>query len=595
MRKSIFKKCSENYVNWVIRLGKVRSAILGIFVLGIFAILIQSILNYVFFGTVVAGDIFRSILFGLLSAPFVLYFFNVIVEQLERSRLKLERSVYELNVMRAQDAYLSAKLKQNSVDKTQLMATISHELRTPLNGIIGLSRMLLEEDLSQKQREYLQTINVSAVSLGYIFSDIIDLEKIDASRIELNRQPTDFPALLNDIYNFASFLAKQKKLIFSLELEPNLPNWLNLDRVRLSQILWNLISNAVKFTDQGNIILKIIRNQDCYHFIVKDTGMGISPEEQKHIFEMYYQVKESRQQSAGSGIGLAISKNLAQLMEGDLTVESERGKGATFHLTLHAQEISEKESVKKNIPSLNILLVEDVDLNIMVAKTILEKLGHHVDVATNGKQAITLFEKNVYDILLLDIKLPDMSGFEIAQYLRENYENGIYDFLPPMIAFTANVMQSEQEYLEMGMDGVLRKPISIKDLHHCLQQFFADESESIIEMNDDNEVSQQFDLALIETLGKSQILENLSLFKQTMPNYLAQLSKDNMKETEDTAHKIKGAAASVGLNHLRQLADALESAAKNFDIFNCGELIDEIGNQWLENVEDLAQFCKVEE
>ena len=187
MRKSIFKKCSENYVNWVIRLGKVRSAILGIFVLGIFAILIQSILNYVFFGTVVAGDIFRSILFGLLSAPFVLYFFNVIVEQLERSRLKLERSVYELNVMRAQDAYLSAKLKQNSVDKTQLMATISHELRTPLNGIIGLSRMLLEEDLSQKQREYLQTINVSAVSLGYIFSDIIDLEKIDSQRIELFR------------------------------------------------------------------------------------------------------------------------------------------------------------------------------------------------------------------------------------------------------------------------------------------------------------------------------------------------------------------------------------------------------------------------
>ena len=112
-----------------------------------------------------------------------------------------------------------------------------------------------------------------------------------------------------------------------------------------------------------------------------------------------------------------------------------------------------------------------------------------------------------------------------------------------MIAFTANVMQSEQEYLEMGMDGVLRKPISIKDLHHCLQQFFADESESIIEMNDDNELSEQFDLALIETLGKKQILENLSLFKQTMPNYLAQLSKDNMKETENTVHKIKRVAA----------------------------------------------------
>ncbi|OMP93792.1 hypothetical protein BV935_07880 [Haemophilus influenzae] len=142
------------------------------------------------------------------------------------------------------------------------------------------------------------------------------------------------------------------------------------------------------------------------------------------------------------------------------------------------------------------------------------------------------------------------------------------------------------------MDGVLRKPISIKDLYHCLQQFFADESESIIEINDDNELSEQFDLVLIETLGKPQILENLSLFKQMMPNYLVQLSKDNMKETEDTAHKIKGAAASVGLNHLRQLADTLESAAKNSDIFNCAELIDEIGNLWLEDVEDLLKFCE---
>ena len=594
-----FKYFAQSYVDWVIRLGRLRFSLLGVMILAVLALCTQILFSLFIVHQISWVDIFRSVTFGLLTAPFVIYFFTLLVEKLEHSRIDLSSSVNRLENEVAERIAAQKKLSQaleklekNSRDKSTLLATISHELRTPLNGIVGLSQILLDDELDDRQRNYLKTINISAVSLGYIFSDIIDLEKIDASRIELNRQPTDFPALLNDIYNFASFLAKQKNLIFSLELEPNLPNWLNLDRVRLSQILWNLISNAVKFTDQGNIILKIIRNQDCYHFIVKDTGMGISPEEQKHIFEMYYQVKESRQQSAGSGIGLAISRNLAQLMEGDLTVESERGKGATFHLTLHAQEISEKESVKKNIPSLNILLVEDVDLNIMVAKTILEKLGHHVDVATNGKQAITLFEKNVYDILLLDIKLPDMSGFEIAQYLRENYENGIYDFLPPMIAFTANVMQSEQEYLEMGMDGVLRKPISIKDLHHCLQQFFADESESIIEMNDDNELSEQFDLALIEMLGKSQILENLSLFKQTMPNYLAQLSKDKMKETEDTAHKIKGAAASVGLNHLRQLADTLESAAKNSDIFNCGELIDEIGNRWLKDVADLAKFCE---
>ena len=479
MRKSIFKKCSENYVNWVIRLGKVRSAILGIFVLGIFAILIQSILNYVFFGTVVAGDIFRSILFGLLSAPFVLYFFNVIVEQLERSRLKLERSVYELNVMRAQDAYLSAKLKQNSVDKTQLMATISHELRTPLNGIIGLSRMLLEEDLSQKQREYLQTINVSAVSLGYIFSDIIDLEKIDSQRIELFRQPVEFTQIIHDISHFAQLLAAKKSIQFLLDYPDNLPEFIEVDNARLSQVLWNLISNAVKFTPpSGQISLKIYQT-DAQHFqfVVKDSGIGIPLAEQDKIFQMFYQAENSKAKKAqGSGIGLAISKQIALLMNGDLQVESEPNQGATFTFSFEAKQGKAKQALQIKHYGLKVLLVEDVELNVVVARSMLEKFGCEIEVAMTGEQAQQKFEQHSFDLILLDIQLPDTTGTQLAQQWREQYDEGEIDYLPLLVALTANMMQTKSEYQQQGMDDVLRKPLSLECLAQCLALHFGEDS-----------------------------------------------------------------------------------------------------------------------
>ena len=516
MRKSIFKKCSENYVNWVIRLGKVRSAILGIFVLGIFAILIQSILNYVFFGTVVAGDIFRSILFGLLSAPFVLYFFNVIVEQLERSRLKLERSVYELNVMRAQDAYLSAKLKQNSVDKTQLMATISHELRTPLNGIIGLSRMLLEEELSQKQREYLQTINVSAVSLGYIFSDIIDLEKIDSQRIELFRQP-------------------------------------------------------VEFTQH-------------FQFVVKDSGIGIPLAEQDKIFQMFYQAENSKAKKAqGSGIGLAISKQIALLMNGDLQVESEPNQGATFTFSFEAKQGKAKQALQIKPYGLKVLLVEDVELNVVVARSMLEKFGCEIEVAMTGEQAQQKFEQHSFDLILLDIQLPDTTGTQLAQQWRAQYDEGEIDYLPLLVALTANMMQTKSEYQQQGMDDVLRKPLSLECLAQCLALHFGEDSPASDLQNEveirplaekDVIVDGRLNGALIQelcsVLGDEGLQKSIVLFESLAPSYILSLKQAyqdwqgtpdaiHRKLLTEQAHKLKGAFASIGLLRLQQLAELAQT------------------------------------
>ena len=586
MRKSIFKKCSENYVNWVIRLGKVRSAILGIFVLGIFAILIQSILNYVFFGTVVAGDIFRSILFGLLSAPFVLYFFNVIVEQLERSRLKLERSVYELNVMRAQDAYLSAKLKQNSVDKTQLMATISHELRTPLNGIIGLSRMLLEEDLSQKQREYLQTINVSAVSLGYIFSDIIDLEKIDSQRIELFRHPVEFTQIIHDISHFAQLLAAKKSIQFSLDYPDNLPEFIEVDNARLSQVLWNLISNAVKFTPpSGQISLKIYQT-DAQHFkfVVKDSGIGIPLAEQDKIFQMFYQAENSKAKKAqGSGIGLAISKQIALLMNGDLNVESEPNQGATFTFSFEAKQGKAKQTLQIKHYGLKVLLVEDVELNVVVARSMLEKFGCEIEVAMTGEQAQQKFEQHSFDLILLDIQLPDTTGTQLAQQWRAQYDEGEIDYLPLLVALTANMMQTKSEYQQQGMDDVLRKPLSLECLAQCLALHFGEDSPVSDSQNEveirplaekdmiaDGRLNGALIQELCSVLGEEGLQKSIVLFESLAPSYILSLKQAyqdwqgtpdaiHRKLLTEQAHKLKGAFASIGLLRLQQLAELAQT------------------------------------
>lgn len=612
MKKSVFKKCSENYVNWVIKLGKVRSAILGFFVLGVSAILIQSLLDYLLLGKVLASDIFRSMLFGLISAPLVIYFFNVIVEKLERSRIKLERSVYELGVMRSQDAYLSAKLKQNSMDKTRLMATISHELRTPLNGIIGLSRMLLEDELTQKQREYLQTINVSAISLGHIFSDIIDLEKIDSQRIELFNQPVSFVQIINDISHFAHLLAAKKQIAFEMHYPPTLPEFIEVDNARLSQVLWNLISNAVKFTpESGRISLTIYQSDEQhFQFVVQDSGIGIPKAEQEKIFQMFYQAENSQAKKAqGSGIGLAVSKQIALLMGGDLSVESEPNQGATFTFSLQAKKAVQKQALATAYYGLKVLLVEDVDVNVLVARSMLEKFGCEIVVAMTGAEAQQLFTEQSFDLILLDIQLPDTTGTALAQQWRQQYDEEEIDYLPLLVALTANVIQTKADYQQQGMDDVLRKPLSLESLSHCLRHYFGEIAEEahlqiaheippLAEANTQEDSVQEnsvLNLPLLQelhaVLGKKGIAESFTLFETLLPSYIAELqtayqkwqqtpNADSRQSLTSQAHKLKGACASMGLRQLQQLAELAQ--VDNGESWEAGvqDWIEEITQYW---------------
>jgi aerobic respiration control sensor protein arcB len=577
------KHFARRYVDWVVRLGKIRFSILGVAVLAVLALCTQIILSVIFVGKIYWQDLFRSIVFGMISAPFVIYFFTLLVEKLEHSRLALSHSVEnlqkEIDERLLAEKRLSAaldKVEKISRDKTTLMTTISHELRTPLNGIIGLSRILLEEQPTERQRNYLKTINSSAVSLSHIFSDIIDLEKIDARRIELHSKETDFYALLNDISNFALLMAEEKRLEFHLDCPPTLPNWLMLDGVRLNQILWNLITNAVKFTQQGSVTLSVEQTAENEFAIrVTDTGIGIDEADLEKIFELYYQVNSNRNKSLGSGIGLSISKAIAQLMGGDLTVTSEIGHGSTFLLTFKAEEAFRPSDEDSKLPlKLNILLVEDIEVNVVVAKSLLEKLGYQIDVAMTGAQAIEKFEQNYYDLVFLDIQLPDMSGFDIANYLRQNYENGIYDFLPPLIALTANVVQKKEEYLAQGMDDVIHKPLSLDELNQCLFDYFGEEiTQFELTETKQPQVSSDFDTKmlgeLVEMLGVNFVQDNLTLFEQTMDGYIIELQQAYQAYLQDpkqqsnvlsSAHKIKGALASVGLKRLQEIASRAQNA-----------------------------------
>ncbi|PJG82966.1 ATP-binding protein [Caviibacterium pharyngocola] len=609
-----FKHFAQRYVDWVIRLGRIRFSLLGVCILAVLALCTQILVSFCVFGTIYWSDVIRSVIFGLISAPFVIYFFTLLVEKLEKSRIDLANLVSSLRTEVSERILAENKLsdalnhlEQNNRDKTALMTTISHELRTPLNGIIGLSRILLDGQLSEQQRNYLKTINVSAISLGHIFSDIIDLEKIDAQKIELNRKETDFQSFLSDITNFATLMAEQRHLRFSLEAEENLPNWLMLDNARLSQVLWNLIGNAVKFTAEGEIRLTVKRiSPQTYSFSLSDTGIGIAPMELDKIFTMYYQVQSGENKPAGSGIGLAVSKIIANLMGGDLTVSSEVGKGSTFTLTLHAEEVEKPLEARNNIPlTLSILLVEDIEVNVIVAKSILEKLGYFVDVAMTGREAIEKFEHNYYDLLLLDIQLPDMSGFDIAARLRQNYENGIYDFLPPLIALTANVMQDKNEYRRKGMDDVLRKPLSLDELTHCLAEYFGEELStpvSTFAVRDEQE-NDDFDVTmlaqLIEMLGVEFVKKNVLLFQQMMPDYMNELLSAYRAYQQDpkgksavasVAHKMKGAAASVGLKRLQLIAAEAQNDEDPEWAENIDQWINLLERNWATDTENLLQW-----
>ncbi|EJJ0660152.1 aerobic respiration two-component sensor histidine kinase ArcB [Cronobacter sakazakii] len=491
-------------------------------------------------------------------------------------------------------------LERASRDKTTFISTISHELRTPLNGIVGLSRILLDTELSAEQEKYLKTIHVSAVTLGNIFNDIIDMDKIERRKVQLDNQPVDFTSFLADLENLSGLQAQQKGLRFVMEPVRPVPHKVLTDGTRLRQILWNLISNAVKFTQQGQVTVRVSYNEnEQLRFEVEDSGIGIPQEEQDKIFAMYYQVKDSQggKPATGTGIGLAVSRRLAKSMGGDITVSSKPGQGSTFVLTVQAPRVAEEVEDTLNddempLPALHVLLVEDIELNVIVATSVLEKLGCSVEVAMTGKAALEMFSPGEFDLVLLDIQLPDMTGLDISRELKRRYTR---DALPPLVALTANVLKDKKEYLEAGMDDVLSKPLAVPALTATIKKFWdtqADDEEQDVTTRDDGKQQALLDLPMLEQylelVGPKLITDGLAMFEKMMPGYLSVLESNltarDQKGIVEEGHKIKGAAGAVGLRHLQQLAQKIQSPDLPAWWDNVGEWIEELKQEWQHDV-----------
>jgi len=362
-----------------------------------------------------------------------------------------------------------------SAVKSEFLANMSHEIRTPMNGIIGTISLLADSGVTPEQSEYLGTIQSCGESLLQLVNDILDLSKVDAGKMTLERAPLRIQELVSETLAVISPMARSKGLVVDRYFDRNLPEVLLGDAQRLRQILLNLLSNAVKFTEHGRVSVEasVVRQdaemaQLCV--AVRDTGIGIPPETQKSIFDPFTQADCSTTRCyGGTGLGLAICRGVLAAMGGHLEVESRLGHGSCFRAFVAlplapqaaAAEARPAGRIQTANKSLRILLAEDNLINRTVAVRILQRMGHRVDVALNGAQAVEAASREKYDMILMDCQMPIMDGYEAAREIRRLK----LPTTPPIIALTANAMpEDRRRCLEAGMDDYLAKPISLERL-----------------------------------------------------------------------------------------------------------------------------------
>ena len=394
----------------------------------------------------------------------------VLASQLEKALLESKKKSLELN--RALESE-----KQASAAQSRFLATMSHEIRTPLNGILGLTDVVLSNEITEKVRPNLEKIQRSGLSLNRILNDVLDLSKLNAGKLALESIPFDLKRAAKDCVAFYAQLAENKAISLRINVDKKLNTCVVGDATRLSQILNNLVSNAIKFTHHGSVTLCLAKGEaskthQFVRFSVKDTGEGINASEQERVFDAFTQANSSiNRVHGGTGLGLQIVKSLVEAMGGTVYLLSAQGEGSEFYFELPF-EIAESpidafEQV--NVPSfsnLSVLVAEDNDINQVVAKSLLEDLGLKVVLANNGKQAVELAHNHNFDLILMDLHMPEMNGSEAAFALRQA------NITIPIIAFTAAVVVEEiDKALASGMDGYLTKPVNRSELYATLTKY----------------------------------------------------------------------------------------------------------------------------
>ena len=481
--------------------------------------------------------------------------------------------------------------------KSQFLANMSHEVRTPLNGVLGVTAMLLETDLQAEQRQLAEIVLTSAEGLLSIVNDILDFSKIEAGRTDLEKIDFELPGLLRSVAELQTARANEKCLVIETEIAPDVPPCLHGDPLRLRQVLNNLLGNAIKFSDHGQIRLAVgvehvTEDEVTLRFDVADCGIGIPPEKQAKIFEPFTQADVSTTRLfGGTGLGLSICRHLVELMGGCIGVHSEPGSGADFWFTVRfglPAEFAESEGpqeieVAEPLPKLRVLLAEDSAINRLVATHQLRKLGCDVEAVDDGQQAVDATAAMRYDLVLMDCQMPVMDGYAatVAIRAREALE-GSYTRI---IALTANAMKGEKERcLAAGMDGYLSKPFRPAELHSLIGAVLRRVDQPIPDFSADAPLNA---LVVSELRRESvdadgdHFPEYVELFCEAIVEAERDLAEaaNDLEALRSIAHRVRGAAANFGAIRLMALCAGIEQHAAAGDLLETVDFLEPLGSE----------------